>query len=119
MRLSPLGNVAGQRDVSGRFALALPVVCTGDFQGPGLRKHPGVGLELSCNGAGGNPLSLVNPSLSNLLSSSAVHGGVVDKVVHNSSGPTFQNDTREREDTAETVLSPFRAVQRDNNIPAS
>ncbi|MCL5954451.1 MAG: hypothetical protein M1509_08100, partial [Nitrospirae bacterium] len=61
-----------------RFVLALAVVCIGGFQSPGLRKHPGVGLVPVANVAGWVPLSLVNPSLSNLLSSSALQGGVVD-----------------------------------------
>nr|EES52168.1 MAG: hypothetical protein UBAL3_94320023 [Leptospirillum ferrodiazotrophum] len=38
-----------------------------------------MGLVPVRNGAGRNPLSLVNPSLSNLLSSSALQGGVVDR----------------------------------------
>jgi hypothetical protein len=42
-----------------------------------LQLLPALGLELSCNGAGLNPFSMVNPSLKNLFSSSAVHGGVV------------------------------------------
>ena len=64
--------------VPARFVLALAVVCNRDFQSPGLRKHSGVGLELPYNGADWLRLSLVNTSLSNLFSSSAVHGGVVD-----------------------------------------
>ena len=80
MRLSPLGNVADRRLVPACFALALTVVYSRNFQGPGLRKHPGVGLEPIGNGADWLPLSLVNPSLSDLLSSSSLQGGVVDIV---------------------------------------
>jgi len=49
------------------------------FQCPGLRKHPGVGLvDLSVTERLAPP-TLVNRSFK-FLSSSAVHGGVVDEI---------------------------------------
>jgi len=53
----------GFRLATNRFGLTLSRVCICRFERPELRKRPGVGLVLRCNGAGWLRLGLVNRGL--------------------------------------------------------
>ena len=53
----------GLRFAVDRFVLTRSRVCIYRFERPELRKRPGVGLVLRCNGADWLRLGLVNPDL--------------------------------------------------------
>ena len=72
-----LAKVAYRRIVPARFVLALAVVCNRDFQSPGLARIPGWVFYLSATSFPKNS-GWSTQAKKNLLSSSALQGGVVD-----------------------------------------